>query len=132
MAVCSTIVFSSAKRARLDLVAHALDKKRGAVEIQIEISVRRRDDTCNAGNRADSSGKILSDGARRLAKGSCERKGDGDRQIAERPRRWNLDGKRRHVCDAELLPDRFDDRFVYVSLNLRIMYGLRVDAERPL
>ena len=89
----------------------------GAVEVEVQVAVRRRDDARDAGNRAERRGELLRDRARRLAQRARELERDRDGEIAERAVGRHLDRERRHVGDAELPADRVGDRVVDASLN---------------
>ncbi len=52
---------------RLDAAAHARGQECGAIERQVQIPVRRRDDARDAGDGADRLGQFLRDRARRFA-----------------------------------------------------------------
>jgi hypothetical protein len=99
------------------LLPDARNEKRQPVEIQIQIAVGRRFDTSHTGNDADGLRQLLRDRARRFAKRPRQLKGDRHSQIAQRAGRRHFHGKRRHVGEAEPLPDRSRNRVVNLSLN---------------
>ena len=103
IAVCSTIVFSTAGAIRRDLPTHARGEERRPLEKQVQIAVRRGDDAGDARDGAERLRQLLRDRPRRLAQRARQLEGDRDREIAERARRRHLDGERRHLGDAELL-----------------------------
>jgi hypothetical protein len=55
--------------------------------------------------------------ARRLPQRSCQLKRDRDRQVAKGTRRWDFDGKGRHIREAVLPSNRVGDGIVHSSLN---------------
>jgi hypothetical protein len=104
-------------RLRRHLLAYPRQQKREAIEVEIQVAVRRSDDTRHARNRADGLRELLRDHARRLALCARELKGDGHRQIAHRAAGRHFHRERRHIGDRILAADRAGDGVVHLSLN---------------
>ena len=100
MAVCSTIAFAFAFGARSSIawVAwgltpvpvqgvrpqwHDSRDEGDAIEIDVQVSVRRGLDACDAVDRAQRRGDLLGDRAGRLAQPARQLEGDGRREVAQ-------------------------------------------------
>jgi hypothetical protein len=111
IAVCSTMTFGP--------VAAPLREKRGAIEKDVEVAVRRRIDARDALDRSERRGQLLRDDAWRLAQPSGELERDGQRRIAQRAARRRLDDQRRMIGrrEAEVRRERMGDRGAKAGVN---------------
>src|SRR5262245_22200721 len=109
----------------------AIEYERTAVEVNVEISVRRGNDSGDPRRRAKRGGQLLSNRLRRFAQGTRELEGDRDSKIAERPIRRNLDGERRHVRHAELRANGGGNLIVELLLNGANHVWVMGTADRP-
>ena len=111
------MVFSVGPGNRRDLAAKPREEERRPVEKHVQVAVGRGIDSRDAGHRLDGASELLRDGARRLLQHARQLEGDRDGEIAQRAVGRHLDGKRRHLVDAELAADGVGDRVVKLSLQ---------------
>ena len=89
------------RRDRGHLAGEPRAQERGAVEVDVQVAVRRRDDARHAGHRAERRRDLLRDGAGRLAQPARQLEGERHRQVAQRALGRRLDHDRREVAVGE-------------------------------
>ena len=99
------------------LAARPRQQELAPIEIEVQVSRRRRVDAADAGNGTQGVGDLLGDRFRRFAQRAGELKRDRDRQIAHGPAGRHLDSEGRNLGQAERPADRVGDGVVYVALN---------------
>jgi hypothetical protein len=102
---------------RHDLPGEPLEQVVAPIEIKIQISVRRGDNSRDAGNAVQNARKFLCDGPWRLAQRTRKLKGHGHGQIAECAVGRDFDRKRGNSGQAVVPARRGRDLFLHFLVN---------------